>query len=474
MMKHRILNWLTVLTLLPLSASASVTPGEALLGPLLSEFTRPQLRCEWIGRHGADADRTLSLYRETLSRLELRIANRLLVRSDSGALITAILERNPAGVSGFTATLDASLLDRRVSPVPGDTLEVGFVDHTGTSQPLFCGPVIALRSDSRGSMVALSALQAVAGAGLRHTRTFTDMKRADIVGVVAGEHGLAVDIDSSASHPTLRSVVQRSQSDWSFLRSLAAADSMELLLTPAAVLRYEQSAFSPPPSPVVSRLFSEMNWIEIIGNLASELGLQLDAEETADFPAVSARQQETNLAFAHRLASAQGRSVYLASGILRLRNDGMWRLPADGAVPAAGPAAASRISASPERGFKATFSAARQPAAYRRTTRSESGIDEVSLGLRTKVDPKSASAALLTLPMNRAIDASAFRSALQRVQHLAGTAPRERFLVELATIHEPSLLIAWNLDDSTRSALASLGRVSAIPGGPLQTRPPSR
>lgn len=437
---------LPLLICLPALSAAGATPAEALLGPLLGEFTGPQLRCEWIGAHSAGADRTLSLYRDSLSRLEIRLDGAPLAATDTGALILAMLEQNREGTTGVSVELDARRLSRRFAPIPGNTLEVGLVDASGVQHPLFCGPVVATRSDTGSARVALAALQVTPGSALRRKRTFSDMKRVDVIEQVANEQGLSLEVVDDVSRPTFARLVQNGQADWTFLRALARADAMELTLTPDPRLSYRQSSFSPPPAPVVSRLFSDMSWIEVIGVLAGELGLQLDIAEVETFPVMSFSQQEPDLAFAHRLAVQHGRSVFLGPGMLRIRNDGMWLAPGLEATPAA---------------FRILITAARQSAGYRRTPGRPPDIDNVVLSLGAQADSPALSRPLITLPMHTSIDAADFRAALRRVQNLTGSSARERFLSELASVHEPVLLIAWQVDDRTRSALKTVGRIES-------------
>lgn len=303
------------------AAAAPAGAVETLLKPLLPELMLPQNRCAAETPDVPDLERTLSLHRETLVRVTVDVGGRPLGDTLSGAIGGLVFEQRLIGPDTVMVQVDRG----GFVPAAGDRLEVAGIDRTGERHPLFCGFVGHVQgATGRGAMDIL-AFRPRPGLEHQRSRQFQHMSRVEVVEAVAGEAGLAIQIEDTQSRPTLPHVAQNQEADWLFVRRLAAEDKLELTLTPESGLRLIESSFTPPDA-FPPRPFTDMSWLEVVATLAEEVGLMPDIQEQASFPPVSFQQNESNLRFAHDLGVSYERSVYLlgANG-LRVRDDGVWR-----------------------------------------------------------------------------------------------------------------------------------------------------
>lgn len=318
-------NAMLCMACLASALTIAATPAELLLAELSGEFTRPQLRCEWAGARVGELPLRLSLQRETVTGFSVLLDGRPIADTRSGSLSLLELEIRLFGPTTAIATGTTALLGEARSIATGRQLEISFTDQTGRSHPVFCGTTITSMVDPRTGRVEIGAVQPRVSEEVVHNRQFTDMRRVEALMSVSNERGLQTIVHDLHERPVLQSITQNNQSDWRFLRNLAAADGMDLTLSDSADLLLRNSSFVPPASSTRRRNWVDMSWLDIVRSVARENGLVPVFEETLSYPPISIVQVEEDLIFLANLATKYGRSAYLSGNRLRIVADDVWR-----------------------------------------------------------------------------------------------------------------------------------------------------
>jgi hypothetical protein len=224
------------------------------------------------------------------------------------------------------------------------------------------------------------------------------------------------------------------------------------VLQPGGTLAVTQSTFTAPAP--VEQQWTRMTLPEIVKRLAEHLGRTPNLQLRGIYDPVSVTQRVPNEEFLASLSEKMRASAWYApTGMLYLREDGVWNATASAPPAGGGDTLLWRITATggPVRSFT------RRPA------------DPAALALDPERVPLMQStlslgnamavASIPRLPLaDRAATAAQLEAAIARLAQSTGVTPERRFLQAYAQAHRPSLIYLYRLRPGGLQALDAIGR----------------
>jgi hypothetical protein len=427
-------------------------PEETLLSGLAGDLRHPGPRCEWIAARYETLDDELSLYREELTAFHVMVDGAKLGNSAAGAVLAVEFEARLAGPATATVAFDAARAPLVTSLTPGRRVEIYFSDRGNRLHPLFCGELSFLRSYPRSSRVDLVAAMPRAGTEGRISQQWLNMSCADVLAQLADAAGLTKLFRDTAPRVVFPSISRTRQAVWPFMRALGRQCHYDLVLQPGGTLAVTQSTFTAPAP--VEQQWTRMTLPEIVKRLAEHLGRTPNLQLRGIYDPVSVTQRVPNEEFLASLSEKMRASAWYApTGMLYLREDGVWNATASAPPAGGGDTLLWRITATggPVRSFT------RRPA------------DPAALALDPERVPLMQStlslgnamavASIPRLPLaDRAATAAQLEAAIARLAQSTGVTPERRFLQAYAQAHRPSLIYLYRLRPGGLQALDAIGR----------------
>lgn len=310
------------LALLLAAGTAQSAPEDGLLAELSAEFREAQSRCESAAGRFAQVPLELSLYREELAALMVHVDGVLVAETANGALQRADLESRLFGPATATIVMNAQLAARDRLRA-GRPVQISFRDRAGRLHPLFCGHAVLVREDTAAGRLELSAMMPRAGREQASSADFTNLSCIEIMQAVAAGAGLGFRNEATQPQPALPLVARRQEAAWTFLRRLARQCGLDVAL-PAGGPLLTSGRVVPVPAAPSRRSWTDMTWVDVAKQVASQAGRAIDARLTSSYPRQSFDQQQPDDDFLAAIAAGARASAWYSPGKLQLAEDGAW------------------------------------------------------------------------------------------------------------------------------------------------------
>lgn len=320
---RRVNIMLPIALLLAAAGAAQAAPEDALLAGLASEFREPQLRCEWQARQFDASTGRLSLHRTELTGLVVSVDGAKYADSASGGVQRLTFESRLFGPPSVAAVLDLRRIQSPERLQPGRRVEIHFIPAAGAPRPLFCGHAVLVHFDTTQQRADVVALMPRRGPELQQSVTYSSVSDLDVLRSLAAQAGLTLNVQDRYARPVQARITSSGEASWTFMRRLAAGNSLELVLRSDGVLSAVNSSFAAPPVPAV-QTWTDLTWVEIATRIAASLGRSLDARLTASYPRQHSQQGTADEDFLYALANAQQVSAWFVPGRLILADDRTW------------------------------------------------------------------------------------------------------------------------------------------------------
>lgn len=444
--------WLAGAVLAGAAQAATPLPEEALLSGLAGDLRRPGLRCEWIASRYATLDEELSLYREELTAFHVMVDGAKLGDSAARAVLAVEFEARSAGPPTATVALDAARAPLVAALAPGRRVEIYFSDRSNRLHPLFCGELAFLRGNPRSSRVDLVAAMPRTGSEGQASARWENMTCADVLNQLADSAGLSMVTRDYAQRTVFRYITRARQAVWPFMRALGRQCRYDIVLQPGGTLAVTQSAFVAPAP--LSQQWSNLSLPEIAQRLAESLGRTPNLQLRGSYPPTSVTQRTPNEEFLASLAGKMKVSAWYApTGMLYLREDGVWNSTATALPAGGGDTLLWRITATG--GSARSFTRRPADAAALALDPERVPLMQTTLSLGNAM----AVATIPRLPLaDRAATVAQLEAAIARLARAEGVTPEQRFLQAYAHAHRPALVYLYRLRPGGLQALDTIGR----------------
>jgi phage protein D len=173
---------------------------------------------------------------------EITIGGKALTQSGAGSIVSLVFEDHLDMIDMVSVRLGGSLSDAGWSWEIGQEVVLTLGD---SDTEVFSGEIVALEpqiSTASGSSLLIRAMDKMHRLGRgRKTQPFEEMSDSDVVSKVGGDAGLSVKVDSTS--PTHAYILQRNESDFTFLRRLAARNNYLLRIEDGDMI-FKKAQFS--------------------------------------------------------------------------------------------------------------------------------------------------------------------------------------------------------------------------------------